>query len=1092
MRRYMTLLLLGMAMQAEAQLGPTAFQCSQGRCAGYGPPIGACGATTPVYTNLSPTPNVQYACVGTTSGSVTTYAWQQVTGGSGGGAVASVNGMTGAVTLTAAQVGALPTNAQIPYSQITGAPTIPTNTNQLTNGAGFVNATQAAAAAPVQSVNGQTGAVTVAAGVSSVNGQTGAVTIPAATPATSSAAGIVKLDPSASSNTLSPSATTDTTNASNITSGTIGVGRLPTIPSTQVSGLVPTVKGYVQLASGTATVTGLASGLTGCNVNDVNYGAPHPGQTVSGTTLTITGLGNDWIYYDCSSAGAPSGVPASATVQTPAALVSGLAASATTDTTNASNITSGKVPQTQITSTGSTLTSLLERIANASIAQNTASFSDGSGNYYSAGPLYLATGIYGDDAIVLTATENPDAFSVGDLLNIMSKFAAATNTNHEFPSAVNAAGQASSFCGAFDTRCAHAPVDGWATVTQALKLVCDKLGPTSTGCASAYNTYMPAIKLAFAAIPKNASHVPYVDPSDPWISATLFLESIRSTGEVANGAVWYAVEQKQMAALATAVGNSSDASAFTAEYNLVNAAIQSDLIDGSTGMLKTATLQNSASLDTKSSALFAYYGLGTQAQRTAIANYFNTNYATLVNGAGFILNTPTSGGFPYWGCIKPDGTTTQGTYVVSGTSCNYPQYNNTTTYQQAYWSDMFLQFNSILATVNPLKARQQIATAGLNANINTEWFPTTSLTPSGTNPNMESPQGVLAAAKLLPPVPYNTTAGQLCFTTTTQGQCDPNAATTTYTVTTGGITFSSASTSVAGYTSTSNNGTQVGLGNSTAATSWLDFLLGSSFANNGARCWTQTQYGISPFCVKGDASTAARMLFAGGTSMRWGSVANDPNSTTDVGFSRSGTSFLSLDSTTIGDGLGALGAGYYEAVGAIPASTKTSRTQVDFQGGQGRFLARGANASTQAPVVLLSLSSDASKVTSFAFGPAGVSLPAATSLPQIIATGSTPTVTAGAGAGTGATASVTGTNMAGVITLNTGTATASGTLFTLTFNGTLATAPQGCNLFPRGDAAAATSTSISEAGAPTTTQDVFRTSSAIAVSTAHVWGYKCI
>jgi hypothetical protein len=39
--------------------------------------------------------------------------------------------------------------------------TIPQKTSDLTNDSGFVNASGAAAAAPVQSVNGQTGAVTV-------------------------------------------------------------------------------------------------------------------------------------------------------------------------------------------------------------------------------------------------------------------------------------------------------------------------------------------------------------------------------------------------------------------------------------------------------------------------------------------------------------------------------------------------------------------------------------------------------------------------------------------------------------------------------------------------------------------------------------------------------------------------------------------------------------------------------------------------------------------------------------------------------------------------------------------------------------------
>jgi surface protein len=98
-------------------------------------------------------------------------------GASAAAPVQSVNGETGAVSLSAADVGAYPDN----------------------NPDGFVDAAGAAAAAPVQSVNGQTGAVTLdatdvgaypdtnpsgyidasGAPVQSVNGQTGTVTIDA-------------------------------------------------------------------------------------------------------------------------------------------------------------------------------------------------------------------------------------------------------------------------------------------------------------------------------------------------------------------------------------------------------------------------------------------------------------------------------------------------------------------------------------------------------------------------------------------------------------------------------------------------------------------------------------------------------------------------------------------------------------------------------------------------------------------------------------------------------------------------------------------------------------------------------------------------
>jgi len=64
------------------------------------------------------------------------------------GGVTSVNGKTGAVILDADDVGALPDDTFIP-----------TKTSDLTNNSGFVDASGASSAAPVQSVNGQTGNV---------------------------------------------------------------------------------------------------------------------------------------------------------------------------------------------------------------------------------------------------------------------------------------------------------------------------------------------------------------------------------------------------------------------------------------------------------------------------------------------------------------------------------------------------------------------------------------------------------------------------------------------------------------------------------------------------------------------------------------------------------------------------------------------------------------------------------------------------------------------------------------------------------------------------------------------------------------------
>lgn len=75
--------------------------------------------------------------------------------------VTSVNSKTGAVSLSASDVGALPDST-----------IIPTKTSDLTNDSGFLTS-----AGAVTSFNGQTGAVTYTAPVQSVNGQTGAVTV---------------------------------------------------------------------------------------------------------------------------------------------------------------------------------------------------------------------------------------------------------------------------------------------------------------------------------------------------------------------------------------------------------------------------------------------------------------------------------------------------------------------------------------------------------------------------------------------------------------------------------------------------------------------------------------------------------------------------------------------------------------------------------------------------------------------------------------------------------------------------------------------------------------------------------------------------
>ena len=87
--------------------------------------------------------------------------------------VTSVNNKTGAVNLSASDIGALPTSTAY-VSSVNGQSgtvtiSVPTNTSDLVNDSGFLTSA-------VTTFNGQSGAVAYSAPVSSVNGQTGAVT----------------------------------------------------------------------------------------------------------------------------------------------------------------------------------------------------------------------------------------------------------------------------------------------------------------------------------------------------------------------------------------------------------------------------------------------------------------------------------------------------------------------------------------------------------------------------------------------------------------------------------------------------------------------------------------------------------------------------------------------------------------------------------------------------------------------------------------------------------------------------------------------------------------------------------------------------
>jgi hypothetical protein len=114
-------------------------------------------------------------------------------------------------------------------------------------------------------------------------------------------------------------------------------------------------------------------------------------------------------------------------------------------------------------------------------------------------------------------------------------------------------------------------------------------------------------------------------------------------------------------------------------------------------------------------------------------------------------------------------------------------------------------------------------------------------------------------------------------------------------------------------------------------------------------------------------------------------------------------------------------------------------------------------------------------------------------VPQFIAKGTAPTIAAGAAAGTGPTVSVTsGANMAHRLSITTGTSTtASAVLATVTFSGTVSTAPQGCSLQPTNVNAIGQSGMVYPSYPTTTGYTISVGGAAIPASTVYTYSVIC-
>ena len=167
---------------------------------------------------------------------------------------------------------------------------------------------------------------------------------------------------------LATSATTDTTNATNISSGTLAAARLATsgvVAGTFASGaIIPviTVDTYGRVTAVTNTsvaiasgaVSGLAASATTDTTNATNIGSGTLAAArlaASGVTAGVYGSASIHPVITVDAAGRVTAVT-NTSVAIASGAVSGLATSATTDTTNATNISSGTLAAARLATSG--------------------------------------------------------------------------------------------------------------------------------------------------------------------------------------------------------------------------------------------------------------------------------------------------------------------------------------------------------------------------------------------------------------------------------------------------------------------------------------------------------------------------------------------------------------------------------------------------------------------------------------------------------------------------------------------------------------------------------------------------------------------
>lgn len=551
----------------------------------------------------------------------------------------------------------------------------------------------------------------------------------------------------------------------------------------------------------------------------------------------------------------------------------------------------------------------LQVIADTVVDQNKKFFtSDGTPYWTAATGDYAGFGVFAED-FTFSVVQNPAKWSgpegAAAILNIANKIVAAKGPAGQFPASVTPAGVTpSGNCSGFDQNCAYWSGVGWAMVP----LLCYE-HYLKTGTTTCYSSNVAAIKTALLYNPRNpVTHVITISTgASQSVPFSLFLEQARPSGDNGNAAVLQAISDAVMGQMATAAGDTANINYFNGEFSQVTASIASELLDPSTSMVVLGTGQDHQ-IDVLSSGMAVWFSKYTGQNivsptvQTAISNYLHTNLASLTYN-GYFLNSPTP--WAVQGIIPAGG----GTAYANPAGCTNQMYHN------GYWSLVTGMAAYAISLTHPEDVPGLLASFRDAANPAVEYynrdhsFNSASCGTAETT-NLESPQGASwAAANLVGPTPIASGA----------------AVVNMYNALVNGTGVSAGLSNPANVSSTQvfNGGAGVPIPVQASSDSTVATVISArnttsntnlNFGVNGTGQGAYSGVGVVTMS-NGDGSAPANVQaydranhwtgIPSNYSYRWHSGLAGSTST-DTGFSRNAAGSVSVDGSTVGDGLGAL------------------------------------------------------------------------------------------------------------------------------------------------------------------------------------------